>query len=342
MQTSSLIRVVTCLLLTLCATVLPAQTQQGTAFTYQGLLSQNGTPTNGNADMVFDLFDAATGGNAVGPSLAFTTASSIRSPCAGVFDATLDFGPLRSTQDYGSASCITVNGTALVPRTPIQNAPYALQSRTSELAYTVSNSAIGTAQINAAQVQRRVSVTCASGSSIRVVAADGTVTCQSGGGGTITSVVAGNGLTGGGTSGDVTLAIQARLSLASTTFETLDVNNSNTAGIGIFSISNGEGIDGRSNGSSGVGVAGIATAATGTAEAVHATTYADQGIGVNAFASSSTGVNYGVLGSTPARWLRKGQGGKYGSGPAGLARAVYAKKTVPLATVYPEATQRYV
>lgn len=60
-------------------------------------------------------------------------------------------------------------------------------------------------------LQRRVSSTCAAGSSIRVIAEDGTVTCEtdSDSGGDITAVNTnfGSGLTGGATTGDATLTV---------------------------------------------------------------------------------------------------------------------------------------
>ena len=52
-------------------------------------------------------------------------------------------------------------------------------------------------------IQRRVSGSCAVGSSIRSIDANGVVTCQAG---DITGVLPGFGLSGGGTAGDVTLA----------------------------------------------------------------------------------------------------------------------------------------
>ena len=44
-----------------------AQTPLGTSFTYQGRLVESGTPPNGSYDFRFVLYDAASGGNQVGP-----------------------------------------------------------------------------------------------------------------------------------------------------------------------------------------------------------------------------------------------------------------------------------
>ena len=67
---------------------------------------------------------------------------------------------------------------------------------------------IGAAAVNPAEIQLRVGGTCAQGQAMQSVQQDGAVTCTALGTGTITSVSAGLGLVGGGTSGDVTVGLR--------------------------------------------------------------------------------------------------------------------------------------
>ena len=60
----------------------------GTAFTYQGRLSDGGSPANGAYDLRFSLFDAASGGAQVGSTL--TNNDVI--VASGLFNVSLDFG----------------------------------------------------------------------------------------------------------------------------------------------------------------------------------------------------------------------------------------------------------
>ncbi len=66
---------------------------QSTAFTYQGLLDDAGAPTSGLHDIVFRLFDAATGGVQLGSTLCVDNVDVV----AGVFTAQLDFGQQYAT-----------------------------------------------------------------------------------------------------------------------------------------------------------------------------------------------------------------------------------------------------
>src|SRR5215212_2329535 len=70
--------------------------------------------------------------------------------------------------------------------------------------------------LQASAFQLALTGSCPLGQYIRVVAQDGTVTCgtDANSGGDITAVTAGNGLAGGGTSGDVSLAVTAPLALS--------------------------------------------------------------------------------------------------------------------------------
>src|SRR3954463_6405923 len=61
---------------------------QTSDFTYQGRLSDGGTPANGNYDLQFALFDSATSGAQIG---ATQTVSNV-AISGGIFTARLDFG----------------------------------------------------------------------------------------------------------------------------------------------------------------------------------------------------------------------------------------------------------
>src|SRR5437870_11845916 len=61
---------------------------QTTALTYQGRLTDGGTPANANYDLQFALWDSSSGGSQIGSTQALP-AVQVR---GGVFTVTLDFG----------------------------------------------------------------------------------------------------------------------------------------------------------------------------------------------------------------------------------------------------------
>ena len=65
-----------------------------TAFTYQGRLADNSIPANGNYDLQFALFDAATNGVQISDVIS----SNSFGISNGLFSVTLDFGP--GDEDY--------------------------------------------------------------------------------------------------------------------------------------------------------------------------------------------------------------------------------------------------
>ncbi|MGQ0604067.1 MAG: hypothetical protein ACT4QE_20490 [Anaerolineales bacterium] len=105
-----------------------AQAALGTAFTYQGRLTENGAPANGAYDFVFQLYDAALAGGPIGSIVLHSDVSVV----GGAFTVSLDFGANAFT---GEARWLSVgvrpgastgSYTGLVPRQPLTPAPYAL------------------------------------------------------------------------------------------------------------------------------------------------------------------------------------------------------------------------
>jgi hypothetical protein len=100
---------------------------QGTAFTYQGQLQNNGSPASGTYNLTFSLFNVNSGGAAVaGP---VTTNNVIITN--GLFTVLIDFGPgVFTGTNYWLEIGVETNGagsfSTLTPRQPLTPAPYAI------------------------------------------------------------------------------------------------------------------------------------------------------------------------------------------------------------------------
>src|SRR5437879_2887657 len=115
---------------------------QTSSFTYQGRLTDGGTPANGNYDLQFALFDSLSGGAQVGSTQTLNTvAVSI-----GVFTVNLDFGANAFTgaNRFLEISARPTGGsfTLLTPRQQITSTPYAVRSLNAASADSVPASGV--------------------------------------------------------------------------------------------------------------------------------------------------------------------------------------------------------
>ena len=172
------------------------------AFTYQGELRLASGPATAPFDMQFRLFSAATDGAQIGATVTATNVPVT----GGLFSVPLDFGVAQFAGERqwleirirpaGSGSYETLS-----PRTEVTAAPYAWSAAVA-LANSVTTTSIvdgtiGSADINPAQVQRRVNDACQVFEAVRAINEDGTLMCNEIGTGSVTLVQTGNGLTGG-------------------------------------------------------------------------------------------------------------------------------------------------
>jgi hypothetical protein len=97
----------------------------GMAFTYQGRLTDGGSPVNGEYDLRFRLYDVSTGGSPVGAVTKMDVTVT-----EGLFTVELDFGAVFD----GTALWLDIGVrpgsssgayTSLTPRQPLRPAPYA-------------------------------------------------------------------------------------------------------------------------------------------------------------------------------------------------------------------------
>ena len=101
---------------------------QTTSFTYQGSLTDSGTPANGVYDLRFELFDASVSGVSVG-----TVTNHSTEVDEGLFTVALDFGPdvFDGNERWLEIGVVTNAGgpfTTLNPRQPITSNPYAIKA----------------------------------------------------------------------------------------------------------------------------------------------------------------------------------------------------------------------
>jgi len=127
---------------------------QGTAFTYQGQLQNNGAPTSGTYAMTFALYNASSGGLVIAGPLT-NTAVNVTS---GLFVVAIDFGAGAfaggtNWLQIGVATNGSGNLIQLSPRQQLTPVPYAIESATAATATTAtsvpaSGIGSGTANIN--------------------------------------------------------------------------------------------------------------------------------------------------------------------------------------------------
>lgn len=125
-----------------------------TSFTFQGVVNDGGTPANATYDLQFRLYDAATSGTQVGPTLC----SDNLPVSSGAFSVQLDFGPsafagsrrfieMSIRPDTGLGCGTSTGFTTLDPRQEVTATPYAqhaLGAATASVATTaLSASSLG-------------------------------------------------------------------------------------------------------------------------------------------------------------------------------------------------------
>ena len=163
----------------------------GTAFTYQGQLSDAGLPATGTYDLQFKLFDAATAGAQVGSTV-------LRGDVAvsgGQFVVNLDFG---ATPFAGQSRFLEIG-----VRPGASSGAYTLLGSRQELTPS-PNALFATSAASATTV---AGLTCTNNQVAKWSGSAWTCGADSNSGGTVTSVATGAGLSGGPITGAGTLSV---------------------------------------------------------------------------------------------------------------------------------------
>ena len=163
----------------------------GTAFTYQGQLSDAGLPATGAYDLQFKLFDAATAGAQVGS----TVLKGDVAVSGGQFVVNLDFG---ATPFAGQSRFLEIG-----VRPGASSGAYTLLGSRQELTPS-PNALFATSAASATTV---AGLTCTNNQVAKWSGSAWTCGADSNSGGTVTSVATGAGLSGGPITGAGTLSV---------------------------------------------------------------------------------------------------------------------------------------
>jgi len=109
-----------------------------TAISYQGRLDAGGQAFDGTADMVFELYDAESGGSPVGSPAVLNGVPVAQ----GLFQVELDFG--AQPYDAGLWLQLSVDGQALTPRQRLRAAPLAVHALSDATAAGTGLELVGT------------------------------------------------------------------------------------------------------------------------------------------------------------------------------------------------------
>ncbi|OAI43763.1 hypothetical protein AYO38_02510 [bacterium SCGC AG-212-C10] len=203
------------------ADVAPAATPLASTFTYQGRLEDDDDPATGSYDFQFLLFDAATGGAQVGTTIA-APAVPVQD---GLFAVTLNFGQVFDGNGRWLEVRVRASGSGVhesLGRQELTATPYALYAKATDWAGiqnipgAFSDGADNDTLYSASPPIIQDGTTfylsnagCSTGDVWKYTGAGTTWSCDpdENGGGDITSVVAGAGLTGGAIEGPATLSV---------------------------------------------------------------------------------------------------------------------------------------
>src|SRR2546425_5276256 len=145
-----------------------------TTFTYQGRLTDSGTPANGNYDLQFALFDSLSGGTQIGSTQTLSTVSV----SSGAFTVQLDFGAAAfpGANRFLEISVRLAGGgsfTTLSPRQQITSEPYAIRSKSTDMATTAD--ALSSACVGCVSTRQGGTGLSSSGPAGNVLKSNGTI-----------------------------------------------------------------------------------------------------------------------------------------------------------------------